>query len=483
MVIFSENMNALTITPFDFVVEGVAPLAAVMGTSQTRVYLTLASDLAADAEPLVAIAAGGSVSDLAGNSLIASAGATTDALDEIAPTYTVTLDKTVTNNEVVISVSSNETGSVPQVKVHNIDGLSVKTLSILVTSSTSWEATFTTSAAHEGENSVVVIGFDKNINLGTQGDATITAGEFSGSALTFVQDTIAPVYLFDPADGASVDGATPFFVTVTWDDQVTLDAATLDAADVSGQVGTLDNKTFLLTIDGGLSIGDHTYIVSATDLAGNSTLDVEATFTVISEAPGGQPLTTVADTGSAGFSGDGGQATSADLNQPQGMALDTSGNIYIADSGNHRVRKVEISTGIITTIAGTGSAGFSGDGGPATSASLDLPRAIAVDGGSNVFIADFNNNRVRKVNVSTGTISTVVIVPAPIGLEVDTDGDLHIVDPFGHKVRTLEGAAVPIPTPTPSVPGLVSWTMLVLAALFATVVFLRLRYRQRVVPN
>ncbi len=408
--------------------------------------------------------------------MTASAGANADAVDKIAPTYTVTLDKTIANDEVVISVSSNEIGSVPSVKVHNIDGISVKTLSIIVKTSTSWEATFSSSVAHEGENSVVVKGIDVNNNNTQIGDATITAGQFPGSAITFVQDTTDPIATFNPVDGASVDGAMPFFVTVTWNEEVTLDAATMDAADVIGQVGTLDNKTFLLTIEGGLSIGSHTITVSATDLAGNSTLDASATFTVISEAPAGQTFTTVAGTGSAGFSGDNGQATSADLNQPFGIALDIAGNIYIADSGNHRVRKVDISTGIITTIAGTGSAGFSGDGGPATSASLDLPRAVAVDGAGNVFIADFNNNRIRKVNASTGTISTAANVPGPTGLQVDTDGDLHIVDPFGHKVRTLEGAAVPIPTPTPSVPGLIPSTMVVLAILFAAVVFLRLRY-------
>jgi uncharacterized protein YjiK len=90
-------------------------------------------------------------------------------------------------------------------------------------------------------------------------------------------------------------------------------------------------------------------------------------------------ITTVAGTGTAGYSGDGGLATSALLDGPEGVAVDESGNIYIADSNNHRIRMVTKRTGIITTVAGTGTAGYSGDGGLATYALLDGPRGVAVD--------------------------------------------------------------------------------------------------------
>src|SRR5262245_41279608 len=105
-------------------------------------------------------------------------------------------------------------------------------------------------------------------------------------------------------------------------------------------------------------------------------------------------ITTVAGNGTAGFSGDGGPATSAQLNAPFSVAVDSAGNIYIAEWSNNRVRKVSPS-GVITTFAGTGAAGFGGDGGPATDAALNSPEGVAVDAAGNVYIADAFNNRIR----------------------------------------------------------------------------------------
>src|SRR2546426_5958402 len=108
-------------------------------------------------------------------------------------------------------------------------------------------------------------------------------------------------------------------------------------------------------------------------------------------------ITTVAGNGAAGYSGDGGQATSAQLNAPFGVAVDGAGNIYIAEWSNHRVRKVSAS-GVITTIAGVGIAGFGGDGGPATDAVLNSPEGVAVDSAGNVYKTGFFNNRVPKID-------------------------------------------------------------------------------------
>ncbi len=152
-------------------------------------------------------------------------------------------------------------------------------------------------------------------------------------------------------------------------------------------------------------------------------------------------ITTIAGTGEAGFSGDGGPAVDARLLSPIGVAIDPGGNLFISDYVNHRIRKVD-PQGTITTWAGTGEAGFSGDGGPALDANLWYPRDIAVDATGNLFIADSVNYRVRKVDPQ-GIITTVVGTGAdgvsgdggpavqaglasPWGLAFDSAGNLYI---------------------------------------------------------
>lgn len=117
-------------------------------------------------------------------------------------------------------------------------------------------------------------------------------------------------------------------------------------------------------------------------------------------------ITTIAGNGTAGFSGDGGQAVAAMLNNPSGLALDASNNLYIADKGNQRIRAIAAATGVISTIAGDGTAGFAGDGAPAINAKLNNPTGIAIDGSGNIYIADRSNNRVRKI-AGNGNIATV----------------------------------------------------------------------------
>ena len=118
-------------------------------------------------------------------------------------------------------------------------------------------------------------------------------------------------------------------------------------------------------------------------------------------------ISTVAGGNGAGYSGDGGQATKATLQYNLPIAVDAAGNLYIADKYNQRVRKVTTSTGIITTVAGNGTQGYQGDGGLATSAELNYPNAVAVDAAGNLYIADLGNQRVRKVTASTGDIATI----------------------------------------------------------------------------
>jgi len=116
-------------------------------------------------------------------------------------------------------------------------------------------------------------------------------------------------------------------------------------------------------------------------------------------------ITTVAGNGMQGLSGDTGPAISASLDSPQGLAVDSANNLYIADTHNHRIRKLDLTTGIITTVAGT-TPGFSGDNNLATSAKLNLPTALAFDATGDLYLADTGNHRIRKI-ASSGVITTV----------------------------------------------------------------------------
>src|SRR5579864_1110415 len=148
-------------------------------------------------------------------------------------------------------------------------------------------------------------------------------------------------------------------------------------------------------------------LLCAAILAG--AFDAAAQAPIISLSPG-DTINTVAGTGVKGFSGDGGAALSAAMANPFSMAADAAGNVYIADRDNHRVRRIDTS-GNIATVAGNGEQGFFGDGGPATSASLNTPTAVAVDTNGNIYIADSNNHRIRVVATATSTPSRATALP------------------------------------------------------------------------
>jgi uncharacterized protein (TIGR03437 family) len=196
----------------------------------------------------------------------------------------------------------------------------------------------------------------------------------------------------------------------------------------------------------------------ATDAAGNLYI-VDAGNQRIRKVNTSGTITTVAGNGSSTSSGDGGAATQAGLNNPIATAADAAGNIYIADGFGQRVRKVDTS-GTITTFAGTGQAGYTGDGGPAASAQLNFPSGVAVDPGGRVFIADRNNNVIRMVDTS-GVITTIAgnqsragfagdggpatsaQLSAPTFLVVAPDGKISFVDSSNNRIRQL----------TPTVPA------------------------------
>src|SRR5262249_11277082 len=118
-------------------------------------------------------------------------------------------------------------------------------------------------------------------------------------------------------------------------------------------------------------------------------------------------IETVAGQGIAGYAGDGGPGKDARLRAPRGLALAAHGDLYIADTGNHAIRRLASATGILTTIAGTGAAGFSGDGGAAVVAGLDQPEGLSVGPAGDLYIADTGNRRIRRLEVESGTITTI----------------------------------------------------------------------------
>lgn len=169
---------------------------------------------------------------------------------------------------------------------------------------------------------------------------------------------------------------------------------------------------------------------------------------------------TLAGTGDKGFGGDGGPAIEAVFNFPKSanprpggaIAID-GGTLYVADTENHRIRTIDLESGEVQTVAGTGEAGFAGDGGPATAAMLQYPLDIEVEGGV-LYIADTDNNRIRAVDLTTGLIQTIVgngtadfsgdggpaieaSLYGPAGVEVDAEGAVYIADMFNHRIRRV----------------------------------------------
>jgi DNA-binding beta-propeller fold protein YncE len=175
-------------------------------------------------------------------------------------------------------------------------------------------------------------------------------------------------------------------------------------------------------------------------------------------------IATAVGTGERGFAGDGGPARRALLNGPFDIGFDAAGNLYFSDTFNHRIRRVDARTGVITTVAGSGEAGYSGDGGPAVSAQLNEPYGIAVDNAANVYVADRHNHCVRRIDAGTGAIATFAgsgvsgsggdggpaaraQMVEPNGLAIDAaNARLFIADVADHRVRVVDLATGTIAT-------------------------------------
>lgn len=155
-------------------------------------------------------------------------------------------------------------------------------------------------------------------------------------------------------------------------------------------------------------------------------------------------LQTIAGTGSRGFGGDGGNALQAAFSDPLGVAFDAAGNLFVADVSNYRIRRIDVETGVITTVAGSGQSGSDGDGGAATAATFFTPYKVAVDAAGNLYISDFSAGRVRRVDAATGVITTALQARGPWAIGMDYDGDLLVGEFSPGRILSVAGGTGPV---------------------------------------
>lgn len=280
------------------------------------------------------------------------------------------------------------------------------------------------------------------------GQTSIIAGTLSGSGENGDGGNATAATLYHPG-GTAEDASGDIFVAdsadsvvreITPDGVIHLFAGTGEAGNGNARTYPVGHKATNVALDypEGVAVSAQGSVFIA-DTYNNRVLRVN---------PDGRVFA-VAGNGAAGYSGDGGRAVHASLNQPTGVAVDAQGNLYIADASNNVIRRVDARTGIITTVAGDfaadqandGLGAFSGDGGPATSAQLNDPQGVAVDGAGDLFIADTFDNAIREVTPD-GTISTVVNSASANGGIPPSGSETSGVAPTASKLSTPYAVAI-----------------------------------------
>jgi sugar lactone lactonase YvrE len=338
--------------------------------------------------------------------------------------------------------------------------------------------------------------------VGYEGDGRPATEASLNSPVSTVVDSNGNIYIADLGNSVvrRVDGKTGIITTyagtgvygysgdngpataaqLRYPSSVAVDkTGNLYIGDESGIIRKVAGDTGIITTYAGSStataVGDngpatdasiHDPTAMALDSAGNLYIASWSRIRMVNASTG--VITTVAGSGQYGYSGDQGLATNAALAQPEGVAVDASGNIYISDYGVSEIRKVTASTGIITTIAGgrvspysAPTVGFSGDGGPAANALLNSPMGIALDSAGNLYIADYRNGAIRKITAATGVITTIAGTPnqpvayggdggiataaflsTPTGVAVDSVGNLYVTENVTGRIRKVVVSAI-----------------------------------------
>ncbi len=326
------------------------------------------------------------------------------------------------------------------------------------------------SASFSNPTGVATYGFS-NVYIADQGNHVVRKVNYLHNISTYAGNGIAGNTNDDSlATHASLD--RPYNIAVDAADNIYIadhNSHVIRKVSVGGIITTIaGNDTAGYSGDGGMATDarlDHPYGV-AVDAVGNVYI-ADANNNVVRMVNPAGIITTIAGNGTGAglgvgngsYSGDGGPAVNAGLNFPESIAIDVLGNIFVADAANNRIRKIS-TTGIITTVAGNGMGGYSGDGGAAASARLNFAAGVAVDNQRNIYIADQGNNAIRKVDTAgvirtiagngtngysgDGGLASLALLNAPSGVAVDGNGLVYIADYGNHVIRVIGANAAAV---------------------------------------
>jgi hypothetical protein len=246
--------------------------------------------------------------------------------------------------------------------------------------------------------------------------------------------------------GVAVDGSGNLFIADRYDNRIR-------KVSPSGIITTVaGNAIYGYSGDGGAATNAGLHYPTGVTVDGSGNLFIADSYNsrIRKVSPSGI-ISTVAGNGTYGYSGDGGAATNAALTYPSGVSVDGSDNLFIAESDISRIRKVS-SSGVITTVAGNGTDGYSGDGGAATAAALYGPRGVSVDSSGNLFIADYSNSRVRKAMVFNSTVLSQTLILNNVGFANAGAYDVVVSNPYGSVTSSVVNVSVTLPPVVLSAP-------------------------------